>query len=175
MRLFIAANFDSRTKSKMAAAQKKLAEYADGRFTHPDNIHLTLIFLGQIQPQLIGDIEKAMQSVSFHPMNITFSHVGHFTRRNRDIWWIGINKNSELIRLQKELVESLSLLGFSFQEQPFIPHITLARQVKASKPINKEGIFKAPFSTKIDSISLINSHRVDNKLTYTEISKASAL
>ena len=174
MRLFIAINFDSRTKLRITAVQKQLAEYTDGNFTRPDNIHLTLAFLGQVQPQAVHKIEKAMQSVRFSPINIGFTHVGRFTRKNRDIWWIGIKRDDALFELHKELTEALAGFGFCLNEQRYTPHITLARQVKTNSYVKKETLFTGPFSTRIHSISLMHSHRVDDKLTYTEIFKVQA-
>ncbi len=176
MRLFIAINFDSQTKSKITAVQKQLAEYTDGNFTRPDNIHLTLVFLGQVQPQAIHKIKKAMQSVRFSPINIEFTHVGRFTRKNRDIWWIGIKskRDNALLELHKDLTEALAGFGFCLNEQSYTPHITLARQVKTNSHIKKEALFTEPFSTRIHSISLMHSHRVDDKLTYAEIFKVQA-
>ena len=114
-----------------------------------------------------------MQSVNLASMQIIFTHTGLFARRNKDIWWIEIKNNDKLMSLQKELIEALASYGFNLDKTNYKPHITLARQVKTSNHIKEEDLLKEPFLTQINSISLIHSHRIDDKLIYTEIFKVS--
>ena len=51
MRLFIAINFDEETKQSIIAVQRRLREWGRGNFSHPENLHLTLAFLGETAPE----------------------------------------------------------------------------------------------------------------------------
>ncbi len=66
MRLFIAINFDNEIKKKFTLAQDRLKQFTKGNFSHTENIHLTLVFLGEVEPERVPPIQQAMQSVTVH-------------------------------------------------------------------------------------------------------------
>jgi 2'-5' RNA ligase len=172
MRLFVAINFDAETKKHIIAVQERLKSIATGSFAHPENLHLTLVFLGEIIEPRIPIIERVMDEVPVPKLNLNFDHVGCFRRDGGDIWWIGIQKNDALFRMQKRLNQKLLDAGFSLESRSFKPHLTLARQMRSAKEIDREWLLSAPFSTKANEISLMISERINGRLTYSELYKA---
>lgn len=168
MRLFIAINFDEETKQNILNVQRRLRELGHGNFSKPENLHLTLAFLGEVAPARVADIRKAMDSVTIRPMELIFDHVGCFKRDGGDIWWIGLAENKTLLAMQKELSDSLLTGGFRLESRRFSPHITLAREVRLNSQPDRNALLGVPFSTSADAISLMRSERVGGKLTYTE-------
>ena len=167
MRLFIAINFTEDTKEKMLDVQRRLREKGRGRFTSPENLHLTLAFLGEVPEERIQDIKSVMDSLSVPEMTLKFSKCGCF-RRDSELWWIGVEENKDLSKLQKDLVRKLKESGFSPDDKRFRPHITLAREMHIGS-VRSEELIPAPIMADVSAISLMLSHRVNGKLTYTEI------
>ena len=60
MRLFLAVNFDDATKHRIQAVQQRLREVAQGDFSRPENLHLTLAFLGEVPAQKAAAACRAM-------------------------------------------------------------------------------------------------------------------
>ncbi|NLN03829.1 MAG: RNA 2',3'-cyclic phosphodiesterase [Clostridiaceae bacterium] len=131
-----------------------------------NNLHLTLVFLGEVEPGDVDPIIKALDNVEYKKFDISFNMLGKFSRRDGDIVWLGMDKeNSDLARLNNLVCRELGKLGF--RQEKFTPHITLGRRVVLKEDlasIQADGI-----STRVERISLMLSERVDNVLTYTEI------
>ena len=169
MRLFIAINFDEDIRGKILKVQKGLREKGRGRFTSPENLHLTLAFLGEVPEERIPEIKSIMDSLSVPEIKLYFSHVGCF-RRNSELWWIGAEDNRSLSKLQMELIRNLKNAGFSPDVKKFRPHITLAREMNI-RTVNAKDLLTAPIIAEVSAISLMLSHRPNGKLTYTELYK----
>ncbi|MEH6578202.1 MAG: RNA 2',3'-cyclic phosphodiesterase [Amphritea sp.] len=94
------------------------------RPTPPEQLHLTLLFLGEQPDDILAEVTQPLQELSFAPMEVEFDTVGHF---RSGVIWLGIKPNPPLIRLQKKLHNLLSQQGFQLEQRKFKPHITLAR------------------------------------------------
>ena len=167
MRLFIAINFDEHCKAEMIEVQDRLRSLGRGRFSTPENLHLTLAFLGEIPESRVDDIKAAMDSVDVPGQTLVFERVGCF-RRDSELWWIGLKKTPALMKLHKDLSEALTAYGFSLEKRAFKPHITLAREMHIGRTDSKD-LLPVPFDTRVDAMSLMLSHRPNGKLTYTEL------
>lgn len=168
MRLFIAINFNKETKEKILKVQKNLVElYSKGSPTKIENIHLTLIFLGEVEEKRLPTIKNIMDSLKFNNLNLVFDKIGIFKRRNDDIYWLGLEENKELLSLQNSLYKKLLRENFKLESKPFSPHITLARKVVL--PSKVKPILNSKFSTNINYISLMESKIINRKVSYKEI------
>ena len=167
MRLFIAVNFDDRTKSQIIEVQNRLRSLGRGRFSAPENLHLTLAFLGEIPESRVDDIKAAMDRVSVPEQTLVFERVGCF-RRDSELWWIGLKKTPALMKLQQELSDALTDAGFNLEKRAFKPHITLAREMHLGQ-VDSKDLLPRTFDTEVDAMSLMLSHRPNGKLTYTEL------
>ena len=168
MRLFIAVNFDAQTIEHMLDVQRRLRAAGKGNFTQPENLHLTLAFLGEITPDRMKVVWQIMDSLSVPVLRLCFDHVGRFRRDGGDIWWIGLAENEALLRLQRQLDRRLTEAGFALESRSFSPHITLARQVRLEAEPDCRSILGESFFTQADSVSLMLSERIGGRLTYTE-------
>lgn len=169
MRLFIATNFDRETVGQMLAVGQRLRTLGTGNFSRPENLHLTLAFLGEVSPAGIDAICDAMNRTAVLPMTLTFDHVGCFKRDGGDIWWIGLKENALLLSLQNELSGRLTDVGFSIERRRFSPHITLAREVRLTAQPDLNMLLDKPFTAQISAVSLMRSERIGGRLTYTEL------
>ncbi len=172
MRLFIAINFNPEIRSKLVSLADDLrSKSTKGRFSAPENLHLTLVFLGECDEKQAADAKSAMAAVKFKPFALDIHSLGRFKRAGGDIWWAGISKNKALAKLYDDLTKKLSEFGFQIEKRKFTPHITLGREIitKVSPRLFEE------FGQTIDKIELMKSERIAGKLTYTAISCCKAL
>jgi len=169
MRLFIAINFSNEIKGKLADAQDALRKHAlSGNFTRTENLHLTLIFLGETPQNRLETIKQAIDSIQEKAFELRANGSGRFSRNGGDIWWIGMEENHTLKKIHSVLADSLTASGFDIEEREFKPHLTLARKVllKNEKNIPK---ITGSFNIVVDKISLMKSEQIKGTLTYTEI------
>jgi 2'-5' RNA ligase len=171
MRLFIAVNFNTETQSKLLALQNELrTDSKKGRFSSPENLHLTLVFLGECDEKEAAYAKSAMDEVEFEPFAINIARTGCFKRSGGDVWWAGIKNNKELTELHKKLTKKLTEFGFQIEKRKFSPHITLGREIVTNaSPRSFE-----EFGQTVDKIKLMKSERIAGKLTYTAIHKKHA-
>lgn len=174
MRLFIAVNFDERTKDKIVSVQNKLKEHGKGIFSFRENLHLTLAFLGEVSRKQVESVKKAMEQVHVPKMELTFDRTGCFKRRGSNTWWIGLRKNDALYKMQRELTAALRDAGFDIENRPYKPHLTIARKVMLHDKLNQDTLLGSQFSAEADTMSLMLSERINGKLTYSELYNVSA-
>ena len=101
------------------------------RWVHPANIHLTLKFLGDIDPGGIDKIGAAMAEavIGSSPLKLAGSGIGVFPGIKRPrVIWLGLGGDIQaLLALQGRLEEKLAGLGFPNQKRSFKAHLTLGR------------------------------------------------
>lgn len=104
------------------------------KLVKPQNIHLTVRFLGNISQQMVNAIYDEMKQVSLVPFDIQLGGLGVFPKLNYPrVVWIGIKKGAyELKNVFEQLEPRLRRLGFKPDTKGFSPHLTIAR-VKSGK------------------------------------------
>lgn len=134
LRCFIAVELPETVKSSLRDVLGILRKSdAAVRWTPPENIHLTIKFLGQTDESLIAPMKESLSKklLTYKPFYITISDVGCFPNERRPkIVWIGIERSESLSNLQKEIDADLVKFGFSLEKREFSPHLTIGR-VKA--------------------------------------------
>jgi len=168
MRLFIAINFNDITKGKLIALRDEFRSRSKrGNFSLPENLHLTLAFLGECDTWQTAAVKTAMDEITFASFDLTINRVGQFKRDVGDIWWAGVQENKSLIDLQRELTDMLVSAGFSLDKRKYNPHITIGREVVTDAvPWQIES-----FGETVSEIDLMKSERIGGKLVYTAIHK----
>jgi len=171
MRLFIAVNFSDEIKSRILEVQGRLrSQTTRGNFTRPENLHLTLAFLGETPEEKLGDLRSILDDIGSPSFEVAFSRTGCFTHSRKELWWMGAETGSSGVAFLKsihdKLIRDLLDAGFSVDERPFNAHITLAREVKHLDPI----ILSCPeIILKVNRVSLMKSEHLRGLLTYTEL------
>jgi len=102
---------------------------ADLKLVEPQNIHITMRFLGDIKPTMVDPIHEAMKKVSFSTFNCEIRGLGAFPNlRYARVVWAGMRKGvDELKNVFNQLEPNLQQLGFRPDPKGFSPHLTLAR------------------------------------------------
>ena len=165
MRLFIAINFPENTKDLLCRNISRLKSAAkQGRFTHRDNLHLTLVFLGEVEAKRLEDIRRVMGSVISSPFKLSIGSGGSFRRDGGDIYWQSVKASDALTELYQQLYDGLKSAGFRLESRSYKPHLTLGRQVILNREPEPETA-----EVSVHRISLMLSRRIDGKLKYTEL------
>ncbi len=139
IRSFIAIELPSEVRLVLDQVQRELKGSVTGvRWVQPEGIHLTLKFLGSIPPEQVPAIAGAVREVVHgeSPLALNVSGLGAFpnARRPRVIWVGIVGEVERLGRLQARLESALEPLGFSREERPFRPHLTVGRVKDPRRP-----------------------------------------
>jgi len=168
MRLFIAINFPAEIKTIIAQCRDRLKEAAwQGNFSLDENLHLTLVFLGECDVRQTNTVKAVMNDTRFESLTLTLDKVGRFKRHGSDTWWIGLKENKPLSDLQADLTKCLIQKGFMLEDRPYSPHVTIGREIKIRQGFEAPDIPQDSFT--IASIELMKSERINDKLTYTAV------
>lgn len=170
MRLFIAINFNDQIKNKLYEIMLRLKNASSrGNFTRRENFHLTLVFIGETTK--INKVKQAMDRISVEPFDLALDEFGNFQRLGGDIYWIGVEQNTNLFAIYSLLCRELNRGGFAIENRNFKPHLTLGREVMLDRNFDKSEFSREipSITMEVSKISLMKSERINGKLTYTEI------
>lgn len=128
-RAFVAVEMDEFLKLKSFSSALRETS-APLKMVDLSNIHVTLKFLGDIEEDVITEIEKVMiNSVSgIDKFTIELKGTGAFPNLNRiSVIWVGMVGAEPLIDIANNIDSGLEKLGFGREKRPFRPHVTVAR------------------------------------------------
>ena len=141
----------------------------------PENIHLTLSFLGNIRvkdiPPLIESLEKKITSNDFQ---LTITGTGVFpSSKSPKVLWLGISKGIvELTLLQSQVEKSVREFKDNYENNTFTPHISIARIKNGSRKIDVLPFLNSvyfPIGLDVNSISMYESKLLPEGAQYTVI------
>ena len=132
MRAFVAIFPPPETSEALVGAARELPLDGAVRWVRPENVHLTLKFLGEVPKEdLLDRVAEALEAVCGRhaPFEAGPSAFGAFpTAKRARILWAGIDEGSARLRALAEDVEaSLEPLGFGREDRAYTPHLTLGR------------------------------------------------
>ncbi len=158
---------------------KKTGRTKDVSWTRPESIHLTLKFLGEIDPERVEgiylELKKAAEGIS--PFSLSACGVGGFPGLKAPrVIWVGIKESAALTQLQKNIDERLAEFGFEKEDRPFHPHLTLCRikSASAGRDIGKAASdvgHEAYVAFKADSFVLFKSELNPKGAKYTALKR----
>jgi 2'-5' RNA ligase len=134
VRTFIAVDISQQAKGVLAGVTKSLQDGGVSwvRWVRPEGIHLTLKFLGEIDPNIVdrvlGAMDRAVQGNV--PFTLALSGIGAFPNLNVPrVIWVGLKGDLDTLReLQERIDEEVHLaVGFPKETRAFTPHLTLGR------------------------------------------------
>jgi len=130
-RLFIAIDIsDNQEVNNIYREVKKKLFNNKIRWTKPENMHITLKFLGSTPAEKVKNIVEVMGNVAkdYKEIEMNFSRVGLFGSSYKPrVIWLGFKENLVLTELAENLKRKLEPIGFPYDRQNFVPHLTLGR------------------------------------------------
>lgn len=176
VRCFIAIPLPQTTRTEIGHLQTRLRPALhEVRWTDPDNLHLTLRFLGEQAEDSLEKLGALMLSVgaSSDDFLLTFSGIGAFPSWHRGrIVWLGIQPPELVSQLHRKLSEGLQHLGIPKEPRPFHPHLTLGRcrRPTALPPLPDPLLGQTVAACRVDRLVLYRSHLTSHGARHTEIS-----
>lgn len=132
-RLFVALEIGSAAQLRVAAEQARLADTIRGsslRWVKQDQLHITLVFLGDVSEQRVAQAISVLRDPIPHPpFRFELGGLGAFPPRGapRALWMAVTAGAEDIIRVQASVAERFEALGGERERRPFSPHLTLAR------------------------------------------------
>ena len=130
MRLFVALDLPDSVRHAIAELIAKLQPKSRGaRWIKPENLHITLKFIGHVPNEKVTPIQTALSSIrAAQPAELHFRGMGFFPNEHRPrAFWCGIAASPNLAELAANIDRALAPLGIEAETRPFTPHLTLAR------------------------------------------------
>jgi 2'-5' RNA ligase len=125
MRLFVALSLPEEVRLQLAGL---CAGVPGARWVAPENLHLTLRFIGEVDNDQAHDIHDMLTAVAGQGFALTLSGVGAFTEGRRvKAVWAGVEENETLLRLQAKVEQAVARAGLQNGRRKFTPHVSLAR------------------------------------------------
>jgi 2'-5' RNA ligase len=131
IRSFLAFDIENNTVlNRLATTQNQLAQTgADLKLVEPQNIHITVRFLGNITLAMAEKIFDEMKKIQFTPFTVQIKGLGAFPNPNYPrVVWAGITTGADQLKnIFSQLEPQLRGLGFTPDSKGFSPHLTIAR------------------------------------------------
>ncbi len=182
MRCFSAIRLNDEVRAALTRVQRKLAGTdVPVRWVPPANLHLTLVFYGDISATkaklLAADMEQASEGVL--PFDLELYQLGCFGPVTAPrVVWVGVRETpAELRKLYNDLRDSARDHGLDVDERDYTAHITLGRGQRrrhsAALTLPLDSYRNVSFGNMtVSSISLMRSERLDGGVRYEELYKA---
>jgi 2'-5' RNA ligase len=159
IRLFVGIGLPEDVRARLAGISGGVP---GARWVPPENLHLTLRFIGEVPEGEMEDIHLALASVQVRQFDVSLSGMGHFESGGevRSLW-ARVEKNPALAGLQARIESALVRIGLEPEERRFMPHVTLARLRDA--PLSRVSGFLAQYNMfragpiPVDSFTLFSS------------------
>lgn len=138
MRTFVALNLPEDVRRAAHAALDPMRDRRlPLRWVNEPALHLTLRFLGDIEPSHVAPLTEALRSVAAarDPLSIRIAGLGAFpSLRRANVVWLGVAADPSLAAVYRTLETALFSLGWSREQRPFRPHVTVARLRNGARP-----------------------------------------
>lgn len=132
MRTFVALELPERFVDQAAETARSLSERIHGRFMKRAGYHLTLAFIGELNPTDIPIVIDALDAAcaDCDAIPLRSDGLGKFGRPHDATLWLGIAPHPALTRIAGRVREELAARRVPFDDKAFKPHLTLARRCR---------------------------------------------
>jgi RNA 2',3'-cyclic 3'-phosphodiesterase len=166
MRCFLAIGCPDEVKTRLVKAQESAPAYVDMKAVESENMHLTLKFLGEVEPKRLPPLVESLKKAARQPFDITLEGLGVFPNpKTARVLWGGLSAGqSDVVALAQVIDSSCSALGFPL-EQRFHPHITLGRIKNVKDPDGLRRFLEINTGAKYGSFAVDSYSLMESKLT----------
>jgi len=170
MRLFIGINFEDRQQNNLKKMQQSFGNMLQsGRIIPQENLHCTLLFLGEVDANNVNDICQKLHEVSKRHGKFLTSFFDSTTFTN-GCAVIKLKASKQILALQQDIEQTLT----QYVKKPtnkYIPHVTIYRDAKFNLPFKeaKKNVQMLNMPFEVTNFSLFDSTRGENGMIYTPI------
>ncbi|MFD1362304.1 RNA 2',3'-cyclic phosphodiesterase [Lentibacillus salinarum] len=133
---FLAVPLPGFLKEQYARWQRSLKEKLPYRqWTHPDDLHITLTFLGAVSQEQVKPLHHSLQAIEkIRIFTLQTEALGTFGDPAKPrVLWAGVKRNDDLLGLQRTVEHIALQAGFQQEKRTYSPHITLAKKWDGGK------------------------------------------
>jgi 2'-5' RNA ligase len=170
MRLFVALDLPWDLRERLALLAGGLP---GARWVVPENLHLTLRFIGEVNGPQAEEIDHALAGLRARGFPLRLAGLGVYHKNDRPVTlWIGAERSAPLAHLQTKIETALQRAGLEPERRRFTPHVTLARldasvaEAKLGAYIQAHNLFQAE-AVQIGHFALFSSLRGKEQSVYT--------
>jgi RNA 2',3'-cyclic 3'-phosphodiesterase len=185
-RTFLGIDVGEKIRARLIALQEELAPIAgDVKWVEPENLHITLLFLGEVEGRESIDIcrvaQRAVAKMPTFTMNIEGAGCFPNARRPRTLW-VGVGEGAKEVCAVHDTIETplLEMGSYRRETRLYVPHVTLGR-VKGESPSDE--LAKALTKHKtwsagevlVKEVCVMSSELKSDGPTYTVMGRAKLL
>ncbi|AFZ72739.1 RNA 2',3'-cyclic phosphodiesterase [Natronobacterium gregoryi] len=181
MRLFVSVDLPDDLAEQVADLQEVFSEASGLDFTNPEQAHVTLKFLGEVDeerlPTLESTLEAAVEDADVSPFTVRFGGLGVFPDLEYiSVLWLGTETGGdELTTLHEAIEEQTTAMEFDAEAHDFTPHVTLARMNHAGgKELVQDRVRERDPTvgeTTVDEVRLTESTLTDEGPVYSTVER----
>lgn len=139
MRLFVALSLPDAARADLERLRSGLRE---AKWVAPENFHLTLRFLGELEGCVASDVDAALSVLRLPSFATRLEGLGTFGEgRKLRALWAGVGECPDLQRLQAKVERAVTSAGLAPEPRKFKPHVTLARFKRPASQGQRVGEF----------------------------------
>lgn len=181
MRLFVSVDLPDDLADAIESLQDELREASGLRFTDPEQAHITLKFLGDVDEDRLFEIEDAIETAveetGIAPFSARFSGLGAFPSEDYiSVVWFGVEQGGdELTHLHEAVEDRTTAIGFEPEDHRFTPHVTVARMDHAGGKDHVQEVLREQDPTigemNVDELRLTESNLGSDGPTYSTVTR----
>jgi 2'-5' RNA ligase len=167
VRLFVALEIPANVRENLAEFVKPLRALGpQPRWVRPENLHVTLKFIGEVLTEKLDAIRGALAAVrSDRAVTIDFRGLGFFpNEKSPRVFWAGMNASPNLKTLASDIENAMQKLGIPGEQRPFLPHLTLARFQSPRLPEKLRAAIQENAPREFGSLRFSQFHLIESKL-----------
>ena len=177
IRTFIAIELTDPVRAEIARIEDTLkGKGGDIRWVRPENLHLTLKFLGDVEPEQIAKVEEGVRVAvqECPPFELVLSGAGAFPNPQRPrVIWVGIREEGEkLRRVYRSIQHQLFRRRFPKEKKRFSPHLTVGRvrSPRGIEPVTEalQSLEVTPLTMAVEEIVVMRSDLYPTGPVYTQ-------
>ncbi|AEH35924.1 RNA 2',3'-cyclic phosphodiesterase [Halopiger xanaduensis] len=179
MRLFVSVDLPDELAESVADLQAEFADAGGLNVTDPEQAHITLKFLGDVEERRLPDLKQelaaAVEDAGVEPFEARFGGLGVFPSLEYiSVVWFGTETGGEeLARLHEAVEDRTTAMGFEPEDHDFTPHVTLARMEHAAgKELVQELVQERDPTIgemRVDEVRLTESTLTDDGPVYSTV------
>ncbi|MFQ5907007.1 MAG: RNA 2',3'-cyclic phosphodiesterase [bacterium] len=179
VRTFIAVQISDTVRENLANLIADLrSACADVRWVSPENLHLTLKFLGDLEEKRIDEVAQAVSRAcrGFAPFAMSLQALGAFpSPKGPRVVWVGVVKGKDdLISLNESIETELEQMGFEKEKRKYSPHLTIGRLRREGRPVDLADILSVGFDggeCVVDRVCVMKSTLTPRGPVYEELQR----
>jgi len=169
MRLFVAVELDDATREAVRQEQqlaaKQLGRKSSLRLIDPRQVHLTLVFLGEVQSAMVDSLTDLMKQPigEAAPFRLGIGGLGAFPPHGAPrILWLGLTSGArQITELHRAIASRVAVLGIPLEDRAFRPHLTIGRW-RDARPSDRPrfdagSVIRAVAEMTVDRVTLFES------------------